>query len=120
MIDPMLTGKELLAKVKETSGASKATQAKLAGYVRTVQSGESEGAEVVDVHGFLSALAEAHGITFGNGVRGLKSNGLLKVNGSGQVIVGPAYLKKLGIAPGNTVTVEAVEDTGELVLAAAK
>jgi hypothetical protein len=116
----MLTGKELLAKVKETSGASKVTQAKACGYVRTVRSGENEGAEATDVHGFLSALAEAHGISFGNGTRGFKSNGLLKVNGSGQVIVGPAYLKKLGIAPGSVVAVEAMEEAGELVLAAAK
>lgn len=116
----MLTGKELLAKVKETNGASKAEQAKACGYVRVVSRGENEGDEVTDVHGFLSALAEAHGITFGNSVRGFKSNGTLKVNSSGQVLVGPAYLKKLGIEPGSVVSVEAVEESGELVLAAAK
>jgi hypothetical protein len=116
-----LTGKELLAKVKEAgvAGASKAAQAKSCGYVRTVQRGESEGDEVVDTTAFLLALAEANGFSFGNGVRGFKANGTLKVNGGGQVIVGPAYLKKLGIEPGAVVTVEAVEESGELVLAKA-
>jgi len=116
-----LTGKELLAKVKEAgvAGASKALQAKACGYVRTVQRGESEGDEVVDTTAFLQALAEANGITFGNGTRGFKANGTLKVNGNGQVLVGPSYLKKLGIEPGSVVTVEAMEEAGELVLAAA-
>jgi hypothetical protein len=117
-----LTGKELLAKVKEAgvAGASRSAQAEACGYVRTVQKGETAGSQVVDTHAFLSALAEANGFTFGNGTRGFKGNGMLKVNGNGQVIVGPSYLKKLGIEPGTVVTVEAVEEAGELVLAAAK
>ena len=115
-----LTGKELLAKVQTLNGSSKAAQAHACGYVRVVSRGENEGDEVTDVHGFLSAVVEAHGISFGNGVRGFKANGTLKVNSNGQVLVGPAYLKKLGIEPGSTVSVEAVEESGELVLAAAK
>jgi hypothetical protein len=115
-----LTGKELLAKVQSLSGSSKAVQAESCGYVRTVQRGENEGAAVIDTHNFLIALAEAHGVSFGNGSGSFKSNGKLKVNGNGQVLVGPAYLKKLGIKPGSVVTVEAIEENGELVLAAAK
>jgi hypothetical protein len=117
-----LTGKELLAKIKEpgVAGTSKAAQAEACGYVRTISRGDREGDETIDTHSFLLALADANGISFGNGVRGYKANGTLKVNGNGQVIIGPAYLKKLGIAPGTVVSVEAVEDAGELVVAAAK
>jgi hypothetical protein len=115
-----LTGKELLARVQALSGSSKAAQAEACGYVRIVQRGENEGAAVIDTHNFLIALAEAHGISFGNGVHSFKSNGKLKVNGNGQVLIGPAYLKKLGIEPGSVVSVDVLEESGELVLAAAK
>jgi uncharacterized membrane protein len=115
-----LAGKELLIRAKELGarGVGKTGQAKACGYVRTVQRGESAGAEVIDTHAFLSALAEANGLTFGNGTRGYTPSGMLRVNTNGQVIVGPSYLKKLGIAPGSTVKVETIEENGELVLVA--
>lgn len=116
----MLTGKELLAEVAKLSKSnlSKAAQAKACGYVRTVQSGERAGEDTVDVTGFLLALVEAQGVTFGEGRGGFKPRGYVTVGSGGHAVIGGAHLRKLGIEPGSKLNVQVDEETQEVVLSA--
>jgi len=65
----MLTGTELLAKVKELGDASKSDLVRSAGYVST----KKDGTERLNFTAFYEALLEAKGIHFGavsNGGKG--------------------------------------------------
>jgi hypothetical protein len=99
----MLTGSELLAKVKELGDASKSELVRECGYVST----KKDGSERLNFTAFYEALLEAKGMTLGDGggkVRGKAGRSLsyvTKVQFNGNLLVGKAYTAQLGLKPGD-------------------
>jgi len=98
----MLTGSDLLAKVKELGDAPKTELAKGCGYV----SAKKDGGERVNFTAFYEALLEAKGVTLttngssGVGKGGRKLSYTAKVQGNGILLVGKAYTAMLDLEPG--------------------
>lgn len=103
MIEP-LTGTELLEKVKELGDIPKEDKAKACGYV-TYTKGKLER---VNMMKFLNALLEADGGLELDG-KGKDSNGRggrsasyrIAVQSNGNLLIGPAYTKKMDLMPGD-------------------
>ena len=99
----MLTGSELLAKVKELGDAPKTELAKGCGYIVT----KKDGSEQVKFTQFYEALLEAKGLTFstggsaGIGKGGRKLSYKAVVQGNGNLLVGKAYTAMLELSPGD-------------------
>jgi hypothetical protein len=100
----MLTGSELLAKIKELGDVSKSDLVRSAGYVST----KKDGTERLNFTAFYEALLEAKGVNFGDGGgsggkrrpgRSLSFN--TKVQFNGNLLVGKAYTAQLGLQPGD-------------------
>ena len=96
----MLTGAELLTKVKELGDVSKTDLATQCGYV----SKKKDGSDRVNFTAFYEALLGAKGVELcGNasvGVGGRKLSYTAKVQGNGNLLVGKAYTAMLGLEPG--------------------
>ena len=96
----MLTGSELLAKVKEMGDVSKSDLVRACGYV----SSKKDGA---DFTAFYEALLDAKGLNLGTGGGGGAGKGGRKlsyvatVQGNGNLLVGKAYTALLGLKPGD-------------------
>jgi hypothetical protein len=104
MMDPtMLTGSDLLAKVKELGDASKSELVRQCGYVST----KKDGSERLNFTAFYEALLEAKGMTLGDaGGKGKGKGGrslsyVATVQGNGNLLVGKAYTAQLGLEPGD-------------------
>jgi len=103
MIEP-LTGMELLDKVKELGDIPKEDKAKACGYV-TYTKGKLER---VNMMKYLNALLEADGGLELDG-KGKDSNGRggrsasyrIAVQSNGNLLIGPAYTKKMDLMPGD-------------------
>ncbi|MFM7361925.1 MAG: AbrB family transcriptional regulator [Cyanobium sp.] len=99
----MLTGSDLLARVKELGDVSKSELVKGCGYVST----KKDGAERLNFTAFYEALLEAKGLNLGEGggnVRGKagrKLSYVATVQGNGNLLVGKAYTAMLGLQPGD-------------------
>jgi hypothetical protein len=100
----MLTGTDLLAKVKELGDASKSDLVRGCGYVST----KKDGTERLNFTAFYEALLEAKGMNLGAGVgRGSKGRPgrqlsyVTKVQFNGNLLVGKAYTAQLGLEPGD-------------------
>ena len=97
----MLTGAELLTKVKELGDVSKTDLATQCGYV----SKKKDGSDRVNFTAFYEALLGAKGVELcGNasvGVGGRKLSYIAKVQGNGNLLVGKAYNAMLGLEPGD-------------------
>jgi hypothetical protein len=99
----MLTGSELLAKVKELGDGTKSELVRECGYVST----KKDGSERLSFTAFYEALLEAKGMTLGDGggkVRGKAGRSLsyvTKVQFNGNLLVGKAYTAQLGLEPGD-------------------
>jgi hypothetical protein len=100
----MLTGTELLAKVKELGDASKSDLVRSCGYVST----KKDGSERLNFTAFYEALLEAKGMSLGgggsSGVKGRPGRSLsyaTKVQFNGNLMVGSAYTAQLGLKPGD-------------------
>ena len=98
----MLTGSELLAKVKELGDASKSELVRECGYVST----KKDGSERLNFTAFYEALLEAKGVTLGEtgvgkGPGGRKLSFVATVQGNGNLLVGKAYTAQLGLEPGD-------------------
>jgi hypothetical protein len=103
-ITPMLTGSELLAKVKELGDASKSDLARGCGYVSI----KKDGAERLNITAFYEALLEAKGVSLGadvggkgRGKTGRKLSHTTKVQFNGNLMVGKAYTAMLDLKPGD-------------------
>ena len=100
-IEP-LSGKALLKKVKELEHLSKEDKARTCGYY-TVTKG---GVERINMMKFLNALIEAEGIQLdnsqtGNGRGGRSASYRITVQSNGNLLIGSAYTKQMGLAPGD-------------------
>jgi hypothetical protein len=97
----MLTGSELLAKVKELGDASKSDLVRSCGYV----SSKKDGGERLNFTAFYEALLEAKGLNLGSDGKGKGPGGrslslIATVQGNGNLLVGKAYTAQLGLNPG--------------------
>ena len=99
----MLTGSDLLARVKELGDVSKSDLVRGAGYVST----KKDGAERLNYTAFYEALLEAKGVSLGDGGSQASGKGGRKlsytatVQGNGNLLVGKAYTAMLGLKPGD-------------------
>ena len=98
----MLTGADLLAKLKELGDASKSDLVRATGYV----SAKKDGSERLNFTAFYEALLEAKGVSLGEGSHGPKRPGrhlsyATKVQFNGNLMVGKAYTSQLGLVPGD-------------------
>ena len=97
----MLTGPELLAKVKEVGDVSKSELARACGYVTS----QPDGTERINFTAFCAALLSAKGIELGSGTKSSKSGRKLsytaKVQFNGNLMVGKAYTAMLDLQPGD-------------------
>jgi len=98
----MLTGSELLAKVKEIGEASKSDLVRGCGYVST----KKDGSERINFTAFYEALLEAKGVNLGDGGgsggKGRPGRSLsfaTKIQFNGNLLVGKAYTAQLGLKP---------------------
>jgi hypothetical protein len=102
-IDPMLTGSDLLAKVKELGDVSKSELIRSCGYVST----KKDGSERLNFTAFYEALLEAKGVSLGDGGSkgvgkgGRKLSYITKVQFNGNLLVGKAYTAMLDLQPGD-------------------
>ena len=97
----MLTGTELLTKVKELGDVSKTDLATQCGYV----SKKKDGSDRVNFTAFYEALLGAKGIELGGGGAAIGKGGrklsyAATVQGNGNLLVGKAYTAMLGLEPG--------------------
>ena len=96
----MLTGSDLLTKVKELGDVSKTDMATACGYV----SKKKDGSDRVNFTAFYEALLSAKGVELGGsssvGMGGRKLSYIAKVQGNGNLLVGKAYTAMLGLEPG--------------------
>ncbi|NJL49707.1 MAG: AbrB family transcriptional regulator [Leptolyngbyaceae cyanobacterium SM2_5_2] len=97
-----LTGQELLQKVKELETLSKEDKAKACGYYTLTKSGSPR----VNMMKFMNALIEAEGIQLdssqnGNGRGGRSASYRITVQANGNLLIGSAYTKQMGLRPGD-------------------
>jgi hypothetical protein len=97
-----LVGEELLNKVKELEKVSKEEKAKACGYYTVTKN----GIERVNMMKFLNALIDAEGIQLdstssANGRGGRSANYRISVQSNGNLLIGSAYTKQMGLHPGD-------------------
>jgi hypothetical protein len=99
----MLTGADLLARLKELGDVSKSDLVRGCGYVST----KKDGGERLNFTAFYEALLEAKGLNLGEGggkavgKGGRKLSYVATVQGNGNLLVGKAYTAMLGLQPGD-------------------
>ena len=99
----MLTGSDLLAKVKELGDVSKSDLVRSCGYVST----KKDGGERLNFTAFYEALLEAKGLNLGGGdgkgvgKGGRKLSYTATVQGNGNLLIGKAYTAMLDLKPGD-------------------
>ena len=104
----MLTGSDLLAKVKDLGDVSKSDLVRACGYVST----KKDGGERLNFTAFYEALLEAKGVNLavggaaGVGKGGRKLSYTAKVQGNGNLLVGKAYTAMLELNPGDEFTIK--------------
>ncbi|ELR96604.1 AbrB family transcriptional regulator [Gloeocapsa sp. PCC 73106] len=97
-----LTGTDLVRKVKELGTLSKEEKARSCGYYTLTKN----GIERVNMMKFLNALIDAEGIELdstseGQGRGGRSANYRISVQSNGNLLIGSAYTKKMGLKAGD-------------------
>ncbi|MGG6241569.1 AbrB family transcriptional regulator [Nodosilinea sp. AN01ver1] len=96
-----LTGKALLAKVKENDGLTKRELAKECGYYTVSKEGQTR----VALAEFYDALLSAKGIQLepekNADSRGREASYTLTVHKNGQIVIGAAYTQEMGLKTGD-------------------
>ena len=100
-IEPLI-GEELLRKVKELESLSKEDKAKQCGYYTVTKN----DVERVNMMKFLNALIDAEGIELdstpnANGRGGRSASFRISVQSNGNLLIGSAYTKQMGLEPGD-------------------
>ena len=98
----MLTGAELLSKVKDLGDVSKSDLVRACGYV----SEKKDGGERLNFTAFYEALLEAKGINFSAGGAAIGKGGrklsyIARVQGNGNLLIGNAYTALLDLKVGD-------------------
>ncbi len=100
-----LTGKALLQKVKELAHLAKRETAKQCGYVKTSKSGGTR----TDLSGFYDAVLAAKGVKLdetSRDSRGKVATYKATVHKNGQLLIGSAYTKGMGLKEGDVFTIK--------------
>ena len=98
-----LIGKDLLKKVKKLGNISREEKAIECGYYTLTNNGQKR----VSMVKFLNALIEAEGISLDNEnpletkKRGRSANYRINVQSNGNLSIGKAYTKRMGLKPGD-------------------
>jgi hypothetical protein len=97
-----LTGEDLLQKVKSLGNLSKEEKAKQCGYYTVTKNGIVR----VNMMKFLNALIDAEGIELdstsnGQGRGGRTASHRIRVQSNGNLLIGSAYTKKMGLQEGD-------------------
>jgi hypothetical protein len=112
---PMLTGSELLAKVKGLGDVSKSELVRECGYLSTKQ----DGTERLNFTAFYEALLGAKGVALTTEKKaGRKLSNKAKVQFNGNLMVGSAYVDQLGFKPGDAFDIKLGRNSITLVAAA--
>ena len=112
----MLTGSELLAKLKELGDASKSDLVRECGYLSI----KKDGSERLNFTAFYEALLEAKGIALAPTKKaGRKLSNKAKVQFNGNLMIGSAYVDQLGFKPGDAFDIKMGRNSITLVAAAA-
>ena len=104
----MLTGAELLAKVKDLGDVSKSDLVRACGYV----SDKKDGGDRLNFTAFYEALLEAKGVSLGTGGSagigkgGRKLSYVATVQGNGNLLIGKAYTAMLELEPGDNFEIK--------------
>ena len=103
----MLTGSDLLTKVKDLGDVSKTDLATACGYV----SKKKDGSDRVNFTAFYEALLNAKGIDLGGGNAGVGQGGrklsyVATVQGNGNLLIGKAYTAMLDLQVGDEFTIK--------------
>ena len=104
----MLTGSDLLTKVKELGDVSKSDLVRACGYVST----KKDGGERLNFTAFYEALLEAKGVSLGDtgragiGKGGRKLSYVATVQGNGNLLIGKAYTALLDLKPGDNFEIK--------------
>ncbi len=98
----VLTGKALVEKVKELEHLSKEEKARACGYYSVTKN----DVERVNMMKFLNALIDAEGIQLDstqstNGRGGRNASYRITVQANGNLLIGSAYTKQMGLNPGD-------------------
>ncbi|MFZ9738450.1 MAG: AbrB family transcriptional regulator [Prochlorotrichaceae cyanobacterium] len=104
MIAP-LRGKPLLQKVKELSDMSRREVARECGYYTETRKGDTR----INLAEFYEALLEARGISLDSESgqkRGREASYRISVQKNGQILIGAAYTKEMGLKPGDVFDVK--------------
>ncbi|MFN3926725.1 MAG: AbrB family transcriptional regulator [Pseudanabaenaceae cyanobacterium] len=102
---PVLTGEALLQKVKELEHLSKEEKAKACGYITYTANGQ----ERVNMMKFLNALMEADELAENpkhNSRGGRSASYRISVQKNGNLLIGSAYTKQMGLQPGDELIVK--------------
>ncbi|MEW6491924.1 MAG: AbrB family transcriptional regulator [Cyanobacteriota bacterium] len=102
-----LEGEALINKVKELSQSSKEEKARACGYYTVTKN----GIDRVNMMKFLNALLDAEEISLdaqheGNGRVGRSASYRVTVQSNGNLLVGSAYTKQLGLKPGDEFAID--------------
>lgn len=97
-----LIGTDLLEKVRDLGNLSKEEKARACGYYTVTKN----GIERVNMMKFLNALIDAEGIELdstsdGQGRGGRSASYRISVQSNGNLLIGSAYTKKMGLQPGD-------------------
>ena len=97
-----LVGSTLIDKVKELGSLSKEEKAKKCGYYTVTKN----GVQRVNMMKFLNALIDAEGIELdstsnGQGRGGRSASYRISVQSNGNLLIGSAYTKKMGLEQGD-------------------
>jgi hypothetical protein len=104
-VEAPLTGKALLQKVKELSHLAKRETAQQCGYVKTSTSGGVR----TDLSGFYDAVLSAKGVKLDESsreTRGKVATYKATVHKNGQLLIGSAYTKGMGLKEGDVFTIK--------------
>ena len=98
----MLTGSDLLAKVKELGDVSKSELVRECGYV----SEKKDGGDRLNFTAFYEALLQAKGVNLSSGGAAIGKGGrklsyVAKVQGNGNLLIGKAYTALLDLKVGD-------------------
>jgi AbrB-like transcriptional regulator len=100
-IEPLI-GEDLVQKVRELESLSKEEKARACGYYTVTKS----NVERVNMMKFLNALIDAEGIELdskqtSNGRGGRSASYRISVQSNGNLLIGSAYTKQMGLNPGD-------------------
>jgi len=108
----MLTGSELLAKIKEMGDADRASVLRACGYVST----KKDGSERLNFTAFYEAIIDAKGVTLAPPAskaagpkRGKPLSFKVKASKTGVIPVTAGYSALIGVGDGDHVTIEHVD-----------